>query len=173
MGPEGLILLSGKPADTTLPVVPLKSMHWLQIYIVIRGIWVQTKGKHCKMLYKTLFPQSLSEKKSRAGQGPVMLGQSTRLPPSSAWLGQCSVLPGALTSVEKKLFPSLFLLSCSASRHPPSRAVSWRRLSMSGAAEGRGAAGQQGRGLRRQQLTPVLCLSPGARGLGELRARSK
>lgn len=119
MGPEGLILLSGKPADTTLPVVPLKSMHWLQIYIVIRGIWVQTKGKHCKMLYKTIFPQSLSEKKSRAGQGPVMLGQSTRLPLSSAWLGQCSVLPGALTSVEKKLFPSLFLLSCSASRHPP------------------------------------------------------
>lgn len=44
---------------------------------------------------------------------------------------------------------------------------------MSGAAEGRGAAGQQGRGLRRQQLTPVRCLSPGARGLGELRARSK
>lgn len=116
MGPEGLILLSGKPADTTLPVVPLKSMHWLQIYIVIRGIWVQTKGKRCKMLYRTIFPQSFSEKKSHAGQGPVMLRQSTRPPPSSAWLGRCSILPAALISVEKKLFPSLFLLSCSASR---------------------------------------------------------
>lgn len=44
---------------------------------------------------------------------------------------------------------------------------------MSGAAQSRGAAGQQGREMCGQLLTPVLCLSPGAGELGKLRARSK
>lgn len=67
MGPRGPILLSVKPADSILPVVPLKS-HWLWIYIGIRGIWVQTKGKHCKMLYKTIFLSLSVKRNPRTGK---------------------------------------------------------------------------------------------------------
>lgn len=131
------------------------------------------KGEVLQDALQDNFPESLSEKKSHDRQDPIMLGQSTRLPLSSAWLGRSSILPNVLTSVEKKSAPSLFSLSCSARQTPLSGVVSQRRLSVSGAAKGWGAAGQKSKGLRRQLLTPAFCLSPRAGGQGELRARSK
>lgn len=86
MGPRVLILLSGKPADSMWHAVPLKSAHWLQIYIGVKRDVGTDKGKELQDAPQDNFPKRPSEKKSHAGQGLVALMQNARLPLSSALL---------------------------------------------------------------------------------------
>lgn len=92
------------------------------------------------MLYKTLFLRVSMKRYPISEKIQQCRGKAHGLP--QLWqLGRCSIFPSVLTLMEKKSPPS-FLLSCSARQTALYRVVSQRRMSVSGAAEGWGAAGQ-------------------------------